>query len=266
VIPVKTRLFLLSLLPLPAIACAASLQPPTVAAPSAAAWSSAQVREILDRTQHIRLAPDISHLSTGERQAVERLIKVGRIFQDIYEQQRHRSALTARAALHQGSDLAKLYRLFQGPIATTLDNRREPFLLVENAPPGKNVYPLDLGREEYEAFLAANPGEAAALTHLRSAVRRADAASVALDLAMLEKYPVLDTLHPGLRRRLERLATSPDRNRLYAAPYSVAYADEMIRAHRLLHDAANAVEPDDQEFARFLRNRARDLLSDDYES
>jgi hypothetical protein len=266
VILVKTRLFLLSLLPLPAMACAASLQTPAVAPSSVATWSPAQVQEILDRTQHIRLAPDISHLSAGERRAVERLIKVGLIFQDIYEHQRHRSALTARASLQPGSDLATLYRLFQGPIATTLNNRREPFLAVEEAPPGKNVYPWDLTRAEYEGFLAAHPGEAAALTHLRSVVRRADAASVARDLAMLDKYPVLDTLHPGLRRQLERLASSPDRNRLYAAPYSIAYADEMNRAHGLLHDAATAVEPDDEELARFLRNRARDLLSDDYES
>jgi hypothetical protein len=40
----------------------------------------------------------------------------------------------------------------------------------------------------------------------------------------------------------------------------------MIRSHRLLHEAADAVEADDQEFARYLRNRARDLLTDDYEA
>jgi hypothetical protein len=40
----------------------------------------------------------------------------------------------------------------------------------------------------------------------------------------------------------------------------------MIRASALLHEAASAVAADDEEFARYLRNRARDLLSDDYES
>ena len=49
-------------------------------------------------------------------------------------------------------------------------------------------------------------------------------------------------------------------------PYSVAYADELVRAHALLNEAADAVRKDDEEFARYLRNRARDLLSDDYES
>jgi hypothetical protein len=52
----------------------------------------------------------------------------------------------------------------------------------------------------------------------------------------------------------------------YAVPYSVAYADQLIKAHSLLNEAADALQKDDEEFARFLRNRARDLLSDDYES
>ena len=65
---------------------------------------------------------------------------------------------------------------------------------------------------------------------------------------------------------MTRLAQTPNRATLYAVPYSIAYADESIRAHRLLHEAADAVERDDEEFARFLRNRARDLLTDDYEA
>ena len=49
-------------------------------------------------------------------------------------------------------------------------------------------------------------------------------------------------------------------------PYSLAYADEMVRSHGLLNEAADAVAGSDPQFARYLRNRARDLLSDDYES
>jgi hypothetical protein len=114
--------------------------------------------------------------------------------------------------------------------------------------------------------MAAHPAERAALSDLRSVVRRADSASLARDLGKLRQYPVLDALHPGLRARLETLAERPDRAALYAAPYSLAYADEMIRSHALLNEAAAAVEADDEQFARYLRNRARDLLSDDYES
>ena len=261
------RFALLLLLPL--TACAAATAQPRAASTAqapVAGWNAQQTREILERTETIRLAPDISHLGPGERQAMAKLIEVGRIFQDVYEAQRHHQALAARAGLNPGSGEATLYRLFQGPIATTLDNRRVPFLAVAEPPPGKNVYPLDLGQAEYDAYIAAHPDRRAELTHLRSVVRRADAASLERDIAKLRQYPVLHTLHPGLRGRLEQLAAAPDRTQLYAAPYSVAYADEMVRASALLFDAADSVEGEDEEFARFLRNRARDLLSDDYES
>ncbi|HEY0625651.1 MAG TPA: hypothetical protein VGD10_02850 [Allosphingosinicella sp.] len=262
----------LLLLPILALTSAAPLAAEAAfQTPQAGTWTSAQVQEILEKTETVRLAPDISHLTPGERQAVARLIGVGQIFQRIYEDQRHRQALQANARLVEASDphsgnLRTLYRLFQGPIATTLDNKRVPFLPVDEPPPGKNVYPWDLTKAELDAFIAANPGESTSLNDLRSVVRRADAASLQRDLATLRRHPVLDTLHPGLRTKLERLAAAPDRARLYALPYSVNWADEMIQAHRLLNQAADAVEADDWQFARYLRNRSRDLLSDDYES
>jgi hypothetical protein len=251
------------------LAAAALAAPLTAQAPRE--WSPAQAKAILDKTQTIRLAPSLAHLSPGERIAVTKLLEVGRIFQDVYEAQRHRSALTARAALSrrtdaQGRSLYTLYRLNQGPIATTLDNKREPFVAVPEAPPGKNVYPWDLTRAEFDAFVAAHPADRARLTDLRSVVRRAELAVLKRDLAKLRQYPVLDALHPGLRARIEALAKKPDHAALYAVPYSLAYADEMVRSHGLLNEAANAVEPSDWQFARYLRNRARDLLSDDYES
>lgn len=258
-----------SLLPL---AAAIALAPAVAQSPGRARpWSQAQVQEILARTQTTRLAPNLSHLSAGERIAMARLIEVGRIFQDVYEAQRHRDALATRAALARRTDSAgrsqfTLYRLFQGPIATTLDNRKEAFVAVAEAPAGKNVYPWDLTRAELDGYLATHPSERAALTDSRSVVRRADPAGLARDLARLRRYPVLDTLHPGLRLKLETLARGPNRATLYGLPYSVAFADEMVAAHGLLNQAAAAVEGDDWEFAKYLRNRARDLVSDDYES
>jgi hypothetical protein len=250
---------------------AAALQAQTVTAAPAREWNAAQVQEILDKTQSTRLAPSLAHLSPGERIAVSKLVEVGRIFQDIYEAQRHRSALQVRDSLARrtdahGRNLGTLYRLFQGPVATTLDNKRVPFLAVEAPPPGKNVYPWDLSKAELDAYVAAHPAERGSLTHLRSIVRRAELAVLKRDLAKLRQYPALDLLHPGLRAKLERLARKPNRRTLYGLPYSVAYADEMIRAYGLLNEAAAAAEPTDWEFAKYLRNRARDLLADDYES
>lgn len=239
-------------------------------------WPSSKSDALIEKTQTVRLAPDLKHLSAGERTAVEKLLEVGKIFQDLYERQRHAQALAAHRDLVQldrrlGSppathNLLTLYRLFQGPIATTLDNKREPFLPVEPTPPGHNVYPWDATKSEIEAFLAANPEERDSILGLRSVVRRATAANLRADLAALKRHPALDTLHPGLRRKLERSLAKPDAKRFYAVPYSIAYSDELVRAHALLNEAADAVQKDDEEFARYLRNRSRDLLTDDYEA
>jgi hypothetical protein len=238
-------------------------------------WPAEKSSALLEKTGEVRLAPDVSHLTEGERRAVAKLIEVGKIFQSVYEQQRHANAAESHAALaaldkRQGSpqstrDLLTLYRLFQGPVGTTLDNKREPFLPVALTAPGAAMYD-GATKEEVEAFLKSRPAERDAILDQRTAVRHATAANLRRDLARLRQYPVLDALHPGLRAGLERAAARPDAKALYAVPYSVAFADEMVRSHSLLNEAADAVGADDREFARYLRNRARDLLSDDYES
>jgi hypothetical protein len=231
-------------------------------------WPLEKSQPIIEKTQTITLSPDLSNLTEGEKKAVAKLIEVGRIFQKLYEEQRHPEALSSYRALEQldkrtGSkpetqNLLSLYRLFQGPIATTLDNKREPFLPVQPTKPGKNVYPWGITKEAMDPKL---PGMSA-LLDLRTVVR--SQINLTPDIATLKKYPVLQTLHPKLLSQLS--VGRPDVDFLYAVPYSVAYADDLMKAYGLLNEAADAVDKDDWEFARFLRNRARDLLSNDYES
>jgi hypothetical protein len=209
---------------------------------------------------------------------VAKLIEAGQIFQKLYEEQRHPEALSSYRALEQldkrtGStpatqNLLTLYRLSQGPIATTLENKREPFLPVDQTKPGKNVYPWGITKEEIEKALATPSGQANKrdkLLDLRSVVRLVNAKNLQSDIATLNKYPALQTLHPGLLTELQRLSSGGE-NDVYAVPYAVAYADELMKVYGLLNEAADAVAKDDEEFARYLRNRARDLLSNDYES
>ena len=110
-------------------------------------WPREKSQPIIDKTQVIRLSPDLSHLSEGERKAAGLLLEVGNIFQGLYEHQREARALTSYRDLVQldkrlGSPVATqnlltLYRLNQGPIATTLENKREPFLPVDGVEPGR---------------------------------------------------------------------------------------------------------------------------------
>ena len=226
-------------------------------------WPVEKSQPIIDKTQTITLSPDLSKLSDGERKAVAKLIEVGRIFQKLYEEQRHPQALSAYRALvdldkRTGStpatqNLLALYRLNQGPIATTLENKREPFLPVDPTKPGKNVYPWGITKEAI--------GERPDLLDLRTVVHSQK--DLADDSAAFKKYPVLQTLQ---RKFFNQLGPRLGIDFLYAMPYSVAYADDLMKAYGLLNEAADAVEKDDEEFARFLRNRARDLLSNDYES
>ena len=236
----------------------------TGAEAAAAAWSPEQQKEVLDRTLVVRLAPDLSGLSAGERKAVGELLAVGAILQKVYESSRHPQALAASAGL--AGDAATLYRIFQGPIATTLDNRREPFLDVDPETPGRNVWPWGITAAEVERFLTAHPGDRREILGERTAVRRATRENLERDLAALDRHPVLPALHPGLRERLTALVATPDPAVLYAVPYAVAWADDMVAAQRGLFRAADTVEADDPELAGYLRNRGRDLLSNDYES
>lgn len=249
-------------------------------------WPIEKSQPIIDKTQTIRLAPDLSQLSAGEKKAVAKLLEVGKIFQGIYEDQRHKEALSSYRNLDKLihsyvspapgalANLHTLYRLFQGPIATTLENKREPFLPVDPVVPGKNMYPWGVKKEEIETFLAAHPEKRDEIMGLRTVVRTANSLNADKDLAKLRKYPALDTLHPGLKAELESISGVKGLPRagmlrtqaFYAVPYSVAYADELMKAHGLLNEAADALQKDDEEFAGYLRNRARDLLSDDYES
>lgn len=238
-------------------------------------WPIEKSQPIIDKTQTIRLETDLSHLSTGERQAVNKLIEAGEIFQSLYEQQRHPQALSIAASVAQldlqtGStaatqNLLTLYRLFQGPIATTLDNKREAFLPVDGVQPGKNVYPWGIGKE-IKADLVTYPEQRDKVLGLRTVVRATTPENLAEDMATLKRYPALATLHHGLQKNLAALSSNTISQKFYAVPYSIAYADELMKVSGLLNEAADAVENDDAEFAGFLRNRSRDLLSGDYES
>jgi hypothetical protein len=251
-------------------------------------WTVDKSQPIIDKTQTIRLTPDLSKLSEGERKAVAKLLEVGQIFQRLYEEQRHSQALSSYDALKEldkdtGSkprtkNLLTLYRLFQGPIATTLDNQRAPFLPVEPVVPGKNVYPERTTKEDLTVRSSLRvPDEHDAILEARTVVRVARSNNLRDDINTLNRYPALQTLHPNLLQHLRDLEGFQrgyqPRNRVpdaevgyYAIPYSVAYADELMKAYSLMREAADGVQKDDDEFARYLRNRARDLLSNDYES
>ena len=228
----------------------------------AASWDAGRIDPILARTSRLHLAPDVSALTPGEQIAVRELVQAGEAMHRLYMTQRHPQALAAAQFVTEHPELTgvrDLFRLSSGPIATTLDNTREPFLTVSPETPARNVYPAGVTRETMDAFIAANPARRETLLDDRTVVVDATDENRAHALMVLDHHPVLDTLHPGLRARLQSEQT------YLALPYSVAYAHEILEINQHLNAAADAVEDGDPAFARYLRLRARDLLADDYE-
>jgi hypothetical protein len=238
-------------------------------------WGPDRARPILEETQVQEFEVSLDGLEPGERRAVDELLGAARTLRDLAEDTEHQQGLRARSnlqALHERlgrpsetTDLLQLHELFQGPIATTLENERLPFLPVDPHVDGRNVYPWGIASDEIEAFLTARPDRRPELLDLRTVVRRTDERSLRADLATLRRYPLLDGLHPGLRDRLERLRAKPD-EAFYALPYSVRWPERMLELSRRLSRTAEAVQPHDADFAAFLRHRSRDLLADDYEA
>lgn len=127
-------------------------------------WSLEQANEVISKTRTVVLDPDISSLSEAEKSVVEKLIRVGKIFNHIYENSLHPQALGALQellALNTGGEhapaLLGIYYRSSGPITTTLDNKRVAFLPVDTEKPGKNVYPPELTNSQLDPLLEARP-------------------------------------------------------------------------------------------------------------
>jgi len=239
-------------------------------------WPEEKSNAILAKTEVIRLAPDLSSLSSEEQAALKDLLQAGAIMQKLYEVSRHHEAQSALDQLRvldvklgqpkATQNLLDLYRLFQGPIATTLDNKREPFVPVSAQLPGRNVYPRDATREQIDAFLEKYTGERSDILAERTVVRRTTRNNLLHDLGILNAFSLLRQLHPFLNDRLKSLQPVADPTTFYAVPYTIAWADELVPAYNLLLRAGHTLRFRDPEFSRYLQNRARDLITNDYES
>ncbi len=237
-------------------------------------WETERANELLDRSRTFDVTADTTSLRAPELTAMQKLMRVGAIFHRLYEQSRHPQADAVRAhldSLEPSNDIdatqlnavRSLYALFEGPIAYTLDGERVPFAPVEPGyQPGRNVYPLGIQRAHLLRYLEAHP-EQPALRAVRTVVRRRTADALAADRRSLEAHPWLSALHPGLAARLE---PDPDERAFYAVPYALAYADQMLEASHLLASAADDVRELDADLSDYLEQRARDLLSNDYEA
>ncbi len=161
-------------------------------------------------------------LSAREKQLVRKLVECGQQMEAIYWRQSDPGALQLLATTPD----PKLRRLLMinGSRYDLIDENK-PFVGVEPAPPGRNLYPKGLTRAQIEQYVKQHPDQRA---------------------QMYSSYTVV--------RWKGR--------ELVGIPYSEEYRTPLRRAAMALREAADL--SDDPAFARFLRLRSEAFLSDDY--
>jgi hypothetical protein len=185
-------------------------------------------RKLTDRFLPVRMPFDAAALSPRERQLVAKLAEATAQLDELFWQQSDPEGLALYRSLAgspkpEDQALRRLLRINGGRY--DLVTEHAPFAGAPPHPPGAALFPADLTRAAFDAYVAAHPEQKAALYDPFTVVRRKGAA-------------------------------------LEALPYHVAYAQWLAPIVHSLRAAADL--SDDAAFARFLRLRADSLLTDDY--
>ena len=182
----------------------------------------------LAKFRTVNMPYDAASLTPRQRQLVSKLAEATRLLDELFWQQSDPQGLVLYRSLARSSkpgdqQLRRLLRINGGRY--DLIREHAPFAGAGPRPPGGSVFPADLTRAEFEAYVAKYPEQKAALYDPYTVVRRQGAA-------------------------------------LVAVPYHVAYKKWLTPMVKSLREAATL--SDDAAFAKFLRMRADSLLNDDF--
>ncbi|WP_338244011.1 dipeptidyl-peptidase 3 family protein [Aurantiacibacter hainanensis] len=173
----------------------------------------------------VTMSPDTSYLTAEERQVVNLLIEASGYMDEIYLRQRggNLPALREEIAASGDAEVLDMFDRNFGPWDAV--DELHPFYGTEPMPEGAGFYPADLTREEFDAYLEANPDQREAL---------------------MSPYTVVKREGDGF----------------IAVPYSEEYAEFLEPAAALLREAAEITT--NESLKRFLNLRADSFESDDY--
>jgi hypothetical protein len=167
-------------------------------------------------------------LSASEVQMVQKLALATQYLDDIYWRQSDPEGLALlrklRGSKNPQDQQVRRMLIINGSRYDLLDDNK-PFIGTEPFRPGRGFYPLDLTREQMEAYVKS---------------------------------------HPDQKDKLYNAATivQTQGTNLQAIPYSVQFKEFLEPAAKALREAAEL--SNDKAFANFLRLRADALLNDDY--
>jgi hypothetical protein len=197
-----------------------------------------RLNEMTARFTPTPLRVDISNLSSGDRQALVKLIEASRILNDVFLQQywSGNQALYARLQRDKtalGKARLHYFWLNKGP--WSILDANQAFLpgVPAHKLPGANYYPEDMSKQDFEQWVGALPEkEREEAKGFFTVVRWKDG---------------------------RRTAAHAE---LEAIPYSQEYKDDLVRAAGLLREAAELT--DNATLKKFLTLRADAFLSNDY--
>lgn len=192
---------------------------------TAASSGSPAIQRRMGTYTTVALIADTANLTPKDRQMLPLLIDAARAMDPIYWDQTWGSRDSLFA--HETDPAVRRYiDINYGPY-DRLDNNAAFVPEVGTRPPGANLYPQDITKEEFEAAVAKGPAA------------RADS---------------LKSLYTLVRRNADRT--------LYAVPYYVAFKAQNEIAAAKLREAAKLA--DDPGLKRYLELRAAALLDDEY--
>ena len=198
----------------------------TDSAASASGQGSDMQRRMSEYTT-VKLSADTSALTAKEKQMIPLLIDAAKAMDPIFWEQTYGSRDSLYATV-KDPGIRRFIDINYGPYDRL--NENEPFIPeIGPRPPGANLYPKDITKEEFEAALAKGPkAHADSLKDLYTLVRRASDSS------------------------------------LIAIPYHVAFKAQNEIASAKLREAAKLAE--DPGLRKYLELRAEALLTDDYQA
>lgn len=198
----------------------------TTSIPGAAAELS--VDRQLAKFREVAMPMPREGLNERERHMVDKLAEATRLLDELFWEQADPQGLALYRSLAGSKDpqqqrLRRFLRINGGRY--DLISEFAPFAGAGPRPPGGSLFPQDLSRAEFDAYVTAHPHDKPALYDSLTAVRRSG-------------------------------------KQLHAVPYHVEYQRWLKPMSAALLEAAAL--SDDPAFAKFLRLRAAALLSDDY--
>jgi hypothetical protein len=196
----------------------------------------AQLEKMASRFAPTPLRVDTSRLSSGDRQALVKLIEAARILNDIFMQQMWDGNLALYSRLQKdttplGKARLHYFWINKGPWSDLDDYKAFLPGVPPRKPMGANFYPESMTKEAFEGWTA--------------------------QLSSKEQEQA-KSFFTVIRWR----ENSKPPNNLLAIPYSQQYADDLTRAASLLREAAGLT--DNASLKKFLNLRADAFLSNDY--